>query len=677
MKRKIISLALTLAMLLAFVPAAVSASAAAFTPVTGWDMMEKLGIGINIGNTLEARASDHVSGLDTEMAWGEARIERWHFQAIAQKGFGNVRIPVTWSDHMDGNYAIHKEWMDRVQEVVDWALAEGLYVTINTHHEHDGLYRFMGKNEDHAGAKKWLEVVWGQIAERFKDYPETLIFEPMNEPLPGEEGWYWDYINYPEQAAGMKKLIAFTNKLNADALEIIRKSGGNNDKRVVALTMPQADANLIDQYIHPDDPYAMLGVFIYPNGSADINAVKKATDQSIAKIKAALDKGTPVVIKETSALGDSYTDAQRLEWNVHVYTELAKLGVPIQYWNCGSATDLDSTLLFDRVTGNWLQKPTVDALFAAYGKTQGPDLTPPPPALPYELEGPYEDAAFTFWTPSKRELATAEKMVVEYEGRLNSGYAFTRFTSDWAQFDNGDKRITEEPGKLTFDIRGLEGNKLGFAAWGGGDAAKITRVYLDTWEGTGERPPEPEPSAEVPNLATADGWAREHIKEAYDKGFLPATLQNNYKADITRGEFVTLAMSWLRTQTGLTDEQLVEQYAPFPDRTFTDTSDTVILAAGKLDITAGGLDGSFRVNDTFTRQQAAVMLSKVLGILGEDAADAPEFGFADLDTADVWARNAINFVGNNDVMTGKLGGRFAPHDTFQRQESIIVFNKMG
>ncbi|MDR0325714.1 MAG: S-layer homology domain-containing protein [Oscillospiraceae bacterium] len=181
-----------------------------------------------------------------------------------------------------------------------------------------------------------------------------------------------------------------------------------------------------------------------------------------------------------------------------------------------------------------------------------------------------------------------------------------------------------------------------------------------------------------PNLATADSWAHDHIQQAYSKGFLPATLQNNYKADITRGEFVTLAMSWLRYKTNMTNAELLAKHAKPEnmDRTFADTADADILAAARLDITAGTGGGQFGVNTNFNREQAAIMLMKICGIVGTFKEDTSDFGFTDIDAAQ-WLPDALNYVGHNEVMSGKLGGRFAPKDNFQRQESIIVFNKMG
>jgi peptidoglycan/xylan/chitin deacetylase (PgdA/CDA1 family) len=180
-------------------------------------------------------------------------------------------------------------------------------------------------------------------------------------------------------------------------------------------------------------------------------------------------------------------------------------------------------------------------------------------------------------------------------------------------------------------------------------------------------------------LHTADDWAHGHINSANAKGFIPPALQNHYRQNITRAEFITLAMSWLTYQTGKTGEQLVDQFAAAENktRTFTDTDDPVILAAAKLGITAGVGGGRFGVNDTFNRQQAAVMLTKVFAVFGTEAEVLPDFGFTDIDTADGWARDAINFVGHRNVMSGKGEGRFAPHDTFSRQESIAVFNQIN
>jgi hypothetical protein len=190
------------------------------------------------------------------------------------------------------------------------------------------------------------------------------------------------------------------------------------------------------------------------------------------------------------------------------------------------------------------------------------------------------------------------------------------------------------------------------------------------------KPGEPEPG-QAPNLSAASTWARENIQQAYDKGFIPAELQSGYARAITRGEFVRLAMSWLRYETDMTNDQLVAAYAAFPDRTFSDTSDAELLAAAKLGITAGAGDGAFGVDDIFNREQAAMMLVNIYThVFNENTANAPDAGFADMDKASGWAKNAINFAGTKEIMRGTGGGDFDPGGTFSREQSISVFNNM-
>ncbi|MDR1735772.1 MAG: WG repeat-containing protein [Oscillospiraceae bacterium] len=179
----------------------------------------------------------------------------------------------------------------------------------------------------------------------------------------------------------------------------------------------------------------------------------------------------------------------------------------------------------------------------------------------------------------------------------------------------------------------------------------------------------------APGLESADTWAHPYINEAYGKGFIPAELQGNYKAPVTRGEFVRLAMSWLNYKTGKTDDQLLSEKG-LTRGTFNDTADPVLLAAAALKITDGSGGGMFGEGIEFDRQQAAVMIAAVYRVLGEDTANAPDFGYPDINVAAFWARSAINFVGGKGAMTTVDGQNFGPNQTFSRQQSITVFNAM-
>jgi endoglucanase len=354
MKKGILLLVLGLSLLAAFVVSILTRNEDAHedAPLTGWDMMNELGRGINIGNTLDARIfPDNIwwhgdPNTAMETIWGTARIEQSHFADIAEMGFNSVRIPISWEPRMDEDLNISPVFMDRVQQVVDWAIGEGLYVIINTHHE-VGLYDYFSKN-DYEGAKNWLFAVWGQIAEHFKDYSEMLIFEPINEPRPGWDGWFWSSTR---QAAQIRAMSETLNRLNLSVLEFIRKSGGNNDRRIVILSTVQADSNTIHLHEHPDDPYTMLGTFFYHGEER----------QQLEQIAAALEKSIPVIIKETSPI--QLPPERMLPWAVENYTALAQLGVPSFWWN---TSGVEPEELLNRRTGEWVNLPLLEAFFTAY-----------------------------------------------------------------------------------------------------------------------------------------------------------------------------------------------------------------------------------------------------------------------------------------------------------------------
>lgn len=178
-------------------------------------------------------------------------------------------------------------------------------------------------------------------------------------------------------------------------------------------------------------------------------------------------------------------------------------------------------------------------------------------------------------------------------------------------------------------------------------------------------------------LDSATEWAKTHIVQALEKGFIPEALQGSYSQPITRGEFVTLAVRWLEYKTGKDYETLVAEHGS-KGKTFTDTTDPVILAGANLSITDGVGGGRFGTNDTFNREQAAVMLCKVMEVLGQDTKNAADYGFTDILTASGWSQDSINYVSGGRVMSGisTTGKVFSPKGTFSRQESITTFNKM-
>ena len=184
-------------------------------------------------------------------------------------------------------------------------------------------------------------------------------------------------------------------------------------------------------------------------------------------------------------------------------------------------------------------------------------------------------------------------------------------------------------------------------------------------------------------LDTAASWAVPHIESALAKGFIPEDLQNHYGHVITRAEFCRMAVKWVEYAL---DKPIAEVVAErgLPERmghTFSDVTNTDILAAYRLGITGGsvapadGKPGQFNPNGQFTRQEAAVMIMNTCKAVGADVSHPPASDFADLDKAASWARPGIHFVGANGIMSGS-GGSFNPAGLYTRQESITTLNNI-
>lgn len=139
-------------------------------------------IGWNVGNSLDS--AGNISGTQAsafETAWGNPVITPELIKAIKDAGFGAVRVPVTWYCNMDENGTVNGSWLDRVEEVVNYALDEGMYAIINVHHDTGGSETAWLRADptmygDMSGRYVYL---WQQIAERFADYDEKLLFESL------------------------------------------------------------------------------------------------------------------------------------------------------------------------------------------------------------------------------------------------------------------------------------------------------------------------------------------------------------------------------------------------------------------------------------------------------------------------------------------------------------------
>lgn len=290
--------------------------------ITSQQLVEDMTFGWNLGNTLDVcqadrdgdgKVNEHVEAGEKvdETLWGNPKATKELFTSLKKNGVNAVRIPVTWRDHMDSNGNIDREWMDRVQQVVDYAYSQGMYVIINVHHDGGGDPKFGAwiieeSQKDYNTFLKKYKNVWKQIAERFKNYSDYLIFESMNEVG-------FDTL-YNKNKADAYNLI---NKINQDFVDIIRATGGNNAKRhlLIAGYYTDIERTCDSLYKMPDDKAGrcILSVHYYTPWDFCTCDIKhtwgtksevRQMETLIGKMKKNfVDKGIPVIIGEYAASG--------------------------------------------------------------------------------------------------------------------------------------------------------------------------------------------------------------------------------------------------------------------------------------------------------------------------------------------------------------------------------------
>ncbi len=307
-------------------------------PETSVEMAKAMKLGWNLGNTLDATGS---RGMKSETSWGQPSVTKELIEYVKASGFTTIRIPVSWNNHMSDG-VIDSEWMDRVQEIVDWALDANLYVIINSHHDNDKYYPSDSKMEK---SREYIRNIWTQISERFKDYDEHLIFESMNEPrLEGTSKEWWFAENDGDGLACIKNIV----ELNQIFVDTVRQSGGKNETRFLGVpsAMASSDNALNKAFSMPNDTienHLLLSVHAYTPYDFTMNengydtwssANNKEFDFMVNLKKQFINNGYGVYIGEFGATNKDNLSS-RCSW-ADAYCSKAKvLGLSCILWDNG------------------------------------------------------------------------------------------------------------------------------------------------------------------------------------------------------------------------------------------------------------------------------------------------------------------------------------------------------
>jgi len=313
-----------------------------FRDISASDLVAEIKLGWNLGNTLDANPD--------ETSWGNPLTKKSNIDALKAAGFNAIRIPVSWSHHVDKNYKINSSFMKRVKEIVGYAIDNDMYILLNTHHD-EGIFKF--QNKDMEKSKAAFKKIWLQIAEQFKNENEKLIFEGLNEPRTVGSPAEW--------IGGTTEERNNLNVMEQIFVDAVRSRGSNNVKRILLISTYAASAEqaAMSGVKIPDDPSnptvkkIVVSVHAYSpynfalnKGAGSVSTWSKSNSSDTSGVNTPLDrayntfvsKGIPVIFGEFGALDKKNNIASRAEWAEYYVSYAKSKGIPCFWWDNGVVT---------------------------------------------------------------------------------------------------------------------------------------------------------------------------------------------------------------------------------------------------------------------------------------------------------------------------------------------------
>ena len=359
-------------------------------------LSRKLGYGWNLGNQMDAM----VGGVSGETYWGNEKCTQATFDNLKSKGFSTVRIPVTWMGHIGDapEYAVETAWLDRVAEIAGYAKKAGLNAIVNVHHDDspESGWLCVHKAASDADYKKDMmaryKALWEQVARKFAEEGEWLIFEGYNELQDG--GW-----GFGGNLTDGGKQYAVINELAQTFVTTVRATGGNNADRYLSILGYSANPSLTaDNLVLPTDSAAdrlIVSVHFYdPSGYAlgqnsaytewghtgadgkkDPNHSEKNVIETFRMLKDKyLDKNIPVYIGECGAVNRDDERAKSFQryWFEFVFKAAREYGLcPIVWDNGARSTGNESFGYIDHADGSFINDsgPVIDIMYKAFNTT--------------------------------------------------------------------------------------------------------------------------------------------------------------------------------------------------------------------------------------------------------------------------------------------------------------------
>ena len=322
--------------------------------ISATDFVNYMNVGWNLGNSLDSHYGERTDQvkLNQETYWGNPVISKDLIDYVADSGFNTIRIPVTWYYNTytdsDGNLKIYDSWLERVAQVVDYCIEDGLYVILNTHHEQPIIYAGATDAEMETVYKNASDL-WSCIANYFADYDEHLIFESYNEIDNVALSW-----NFSEAAANQ------VNTLNQIFVDTVRNSGGNNSERLLMIPtlLDGCDSSYFESFTIPTDSANNKLILTVHNYSTVYTSELLDTFSQLSNY--ANNLGLPLIIGEFGTKESSFNPKDYRDIHASNYVACAAYyGIKCIYWDNGN---LDDYGIIDRMDLENSRTDIIDSL---------------------------------------------------------------------------------------------------------------------------------------------------------------------------------------------------------------------------------------------------------------------------------------------------------------------------
>ena len=354
--------------------------------------VKDLKLGWNLGNTFDAANNTWLTDeMAYEAAWCGVYTTKKMIDTLKAKGFNAVRIPVSWHNHVSGtDFKISEKWLNRVQEVVNYCIDNNMYVILNIHHDIDKAYYFPSSTYLE-NSKKYMTSIWSQLANKFANYNNHLIFEGINEPrLVGHTNEWWIDINNADVIDSIKCI----NQLNQVFVNTVRATGGNNASRYLMcpgycasadgatnqyFQLPTDTAGNVNKVIVSVHAYTPYNFALQPKKDGGIDYWSVSDTTSVNGVTGFMDtlyskyinKGIPVVIGEFGARELNANLKARVEYASYYIAAARARGITCFWWD-NNAFSGDGELfgLLDRSTCEFRYPQIADGMVKYASKAQ-------------------------------------------------------------------------------------------------------------------------------------------------------------------------------------------------------------------------------------------------------------------------------------------------------------------